>query len=854
MRKPASYKYAQEYQKIRDAYEKAYFADKYLKFADVALSSINAFCVFFIYFSLPDNPDLAANIIKGKCDFNGPLPSRIKPRPTGSQLIKYIYQSPASKYLDGLKSQYLHSLFEELCELKLKENIQNAERYIFAKNKLQLISSLFDELFVDVGNLDEKLKKALENCRQVTSSGYKKAKAQVKGIFDSISIITKSLDQNSKRIALQKLTDSSLQNQLNEQLRKAKDFFVSEANKAACDIDEKRRNTDNFNITLFGRTNVGKSTLMEILTNGKGNAIGHGAQRTTQDVRAYEWKGLAVTDVPGIDAYDGLVDEALADRASRFADEIIFMITAGQPENVEAKWLVKLKRMDKPMLCLCNVKRSVEDERHLNKFLDAPEMILDKEGVQQAIDQFKEFVKQDLPNEDIHLIVTHLRSRFLANQEGYEDQRDSLIEASRFADVENAIIKDVVTNGILYRKKCYLSILDVPLYNQMCSLLDFSASNLHSYTLIVESENRYSQWCKDFQISEREMLIMKIEKVYEQLERKISSFVDDFYESADFGQRWNRLVASESLDKKVNALFMTTFNKAKNHTENTFKDLNTEMTLSSSNYSYNLIGGYVGDYGKALGWASGGLGVFAAGLAFVPGAQVIALGIGIASAVTGLASMIWTSREKRLQKKKNQKIEELTEIVLEQKRSHINAVLSEFDDKIINGIMNEANERFSVVKKTLQALSDGQRSMAMLYLKNHCDISGSMIKNALEDMGMSKVKFESVARIPGKKTVIVSTNKLLKDDEVRSNISRRIGNRESILSLSLDRDLPIKNQINILSDFFNLKIKNPVIKTVPYMEKNYTVAMCKPIKNIVDEADNILLMEQILGIQIVFNN
>jgi len=854
MAKPKSYKYAQAYQKARDSYEKAYFADKFNQFAKKAITSIDDFCVFFIFFSLPDNPDLAADIVKGDADFNGQLETRIKPQPKGKQLIKYIYQSPATKYLEGLKSQFLYALYDELCELQLKESVSEEERYVSVKNKLLAVSSLFDDLFVDVGNLDEKLEKALDNCKQVTSTGYKKAKTQVKGIYDSISSITKSLDLNSKQIASQRLTDTSLQSHLNEQLRAAKDFFVTEADKAANDIEEKRRNTDNYNVTLFGRTNVGKSTLMEILTNGKGNAIGHGAQRTTLDVRAYNWKGLSVTDVPGIDAYDGKVDEVLADRASRFADEIIFMITAGQPENIEAKWLVKLKHMDKPMLCICNVKRSVEDERHLNKFLDAPEMILDKDGVQQAIDQFKDFVKQDLPNEDIHLIVTHLRSRFLANQEGYEGLRDSLIESSRFADVENAIIKDVITNGILYRKKCYLSILDIPVYSQMCSLLDFSASNLHSYTLISEAETMYREWSNEFKISEKEMMRMKVEKAYEKLERQISSFVDDNLESDDFGDRWKRLVRSENIEGKVNEVFRMVFNKAKHHTENTFKDLNTEMSLSSSNYSYNLSGAYVGDYGKALGWTSGGLGLVAAGLAFVPGAQVIAIVLGVASAVTGLTSMIWTSREKRLRKKKIEKIAELTQIVKEQKDSHLNAMSKEFDDKVVNGIIKEALDRFSVVKQTLQTLADGQRSMAMSYLKNHNDISGRMIMNALEDMGMSKVKFDSVARVPGKKTVIVSTNKLLKDEEVRANISRRIGNSEIILSLPLDRTQPIKKQFNTIADFFELPIKNPEVQEIPYMEEIHVVAKCKPTDNIMNEADNILLMEQILGIQIVFNN
>lgn len=46
------------------------------------------------------------------------------------------------------------------------------------------------------------------------------------------------------------------------------------------DLENLRENLSKFSVTLFGRTMAGKSTLMEILTNGDGLSIGNGAQRT----------------------------------------------------------------------------------------------------------------------------------------------------------------------------------------------------------------------------------------------------------------------------------------------------------------------------------------------------------------------------------------------------------------------------------------------------------------------------------------------------------------------------------------------------------------------------------------------
>ena len=70
-------------------------------------------------------------------------------------------------------------------------------------------------------------------------------------------------------------------------------------------LNHKDDEPSSYNITLFGRTGTGKSTLMETLTNGEGKTIGQGGQRTTRDVRSYKWKGLKITDVPGVAAFDG---------------------------------------------------------------------------------------------------------------------------------------------------------------------------------------------------------------------------------------------------------------------------------------------------------------------------------------------------------------------------------------------------------------------------------------------------------------------------------------------------------------------------------------------------------------------
>ena len=88
-------------------------------------------------------------------------------------------------------------------------------------------------------------------------------------------------------------------NPVHGQPNEAVDNMAAAHQTALRETESNRQRMGTFNITLFGRTMSGKSTLIEIIANGEGKSIGRGAQRTTQDVREYHWNGMKVTGVPG---------------------------------------------------------------------------------------------------------------------------------------------------------------------------------------------------------------------------------------------------------------------------------------------------------------------------------------------------------------------------------------------------------------------------------------------------------------------------------------------------------------------------------------------------------------------------
>ncbi|MBQ7628825.1 MAG: 50S ribosome-binding GTPase [Selenomonadaceae bacterium] len=181
---------------------------------------------------------------------------------------------------------------------------------------------------------------ALIKCRSAAQEGYDIAGKNYAEIQKTLSEeVRRIADANNAQNQVDRIQNTKLIEEQASELKKLERRINVIGNNLA-NLHERQKD---FSIVVYGRTEAGKSTLMEILTHGNGNSIGKGAQRTTRDVRDYYWNGLKITDVPGICAFDGKKDERLAMDAAKSADLILFLITNDAPQADEAKCLANLK-------------------------------------------------------------------------------------------------------------------------------------------------------------------------------------------------------------------------------------------------------------------------------------------------------------------------------------------------------------------------------------------------------------------------------------------------------------------------------------------------------------------------------
>lgn len=202
------------------------------------------------------------------------------------------------------------------------------------------------------------LKDCLYICKQSAKDGIEVAIQNQEKVKDIINVIDGILKNLSFYVSNMKIPQECKEYRTN--LIDLKSDLNILNQKMLDDFTNYKDQLENFTITVFGKTTVGKSTLMEVLTNGNGKSIGKGAQRTTRDIRHYIWKetGIKFTDVPGIGAAErgGNNDTEKAFFEAKYADLILFLITDDAPQEDEAKALAMIKDLGKPVICILNVK------------------------------------------------------------------------------------------------------------------------------------------------------------------------------------------------------------------------------------------------------------------------------------------------------------------------------------------------------------------------------------------------------------------------------------------------------------------------------------------------------------------
>ena len=640
-----------------------------------------------------------------------------------------------------------------------------------------------------------KWRQALVECRRAARKGYLIAKDNLDEIKYSIDEVSTDLGQNLSNLKNKRVETADVADQLQQQLKKAVSDLYSLHKNSHILLEKKRAQLDKFSIALFGRTKSGKSTLMEILINGDGSSIGKGGDRTTRDVRSYDWKGLEVTDVPGIAAFEGREDEEKAFEAAAQSDLVLFLI-AEAPQDAEVQCFARVRALGKPILGIYNFKKALNDADDMRLFLSRNWFDSDRQDIVDIVQQFHELAEKYSPRQ-IQFVYTHLLSRFLSQRPEHKSQRSELERKSCFNDVEEKIISEVFNRGKFLRWKSFIDGVADPMLKLSDKLLDFSAQNSSGGRVRTGKWHQGKSWSDGFRNSEKERIGTFIKKEMSTLRAEIPGFAEDYYDQSDAGDHWKHLVEGQGIERKAKELAEEIQEKCRDGLSEITRQLKAEL---------KHVSGFAGDrrismdsiFDTKRAWTRG-TNIISGGLTiasiFIPPLRLVTA---VFSVIVGIFSFFFDDREEKARKQRAQLESKLKRNVSKIERN-LKKELYGFLNLMEKQVYVRLNE-FNVVTSKLFTLADAQRELAWTLNKHQKSLHRILINEALVQLGQkdSRDLILDIARVPGLAIMFLIEPKTTFPEDLRRNLEKMLGekiwfvintrNKISILSQAIGRD------------------------------------------------------------------
>ena len=622
------------------------------------------------------------------------------------------------------------------------------------------------------------LKSVLEQCKKSALNGYQIASKHERQLNKTL--------ENAKTHVQETIDDfnnspcyiSNATNSLETQLIDVQKSFDKLSIELDNDLKKNKKNLSKFSITLFGRTMAGKSTLMEILTNGDGKSIGLGSQRTTKDVRKYEWNNLEITDVPGIGAFEGQEDEQLAFEAAKSADLILFLITDDAPQPIEAECFGRIVNLGKPIVCIMNVKASVSEDKSIKLMLRDINKRFDRERLDTIKNQFLSYSTQ-LGQEwgYIPFVYVHLKSAFLSQHMNDVEKANKLYEVSRVALLKKKIVDQVINKGQFYRIKTFIDLVSNPMINSIETLLNQSLINSTQGRTVLSKKRNLDVWKEKFYRDCKQEIESLIVNISSQLNSEIAAFAEEHFSDEHADKSWKKILKAKKIETQCQELLNKFENQCNDKIKEITREITNELKFSSYIASDNILNMHkIIDGKKVWNWTTtilgGGL-TIGAGIAWLAGATLAGPLGWAAIAVTAvgiLGSFFFESREK----KENEARRKLESNL----RKNVTSMCGKLKKQMMKNLDTLVNKRIISLTKELDRmnsvifrLADTQKELAWNLNYNLIQLNKQIVTEAIHLIDAEGLEYHinSVARIPGVSVLIMlDDGKRFPDEQSKS--------------------------------------------------------------------------------------
>ena len=605
-------------------------------------------------------------------------------------------------------------------------------------------------------NRHSSLQQALESCNSAAEDGYLEASEHLR----DIGVI---IEQAESRAAM--LGDAAESHDgdefIQQRFTQAIEDMASFHQESIQEINANLERLGTFNITLFGRTLTGKSTLKEILTEGDGRSIGKGNQRTTRDVREYEWYGMKIIDVPGVAAFGGEDDESTAYEAALKADLILFLITNDGNHDADAEHLARLRTLGVPVLGICNVKAALKlNKTRIRQFLRDQESIFDPGNLGKSTGEFHRLAESHGAGQPVRFQYAHLWSRFLAYRPGYEDHREELEAASRFGDIEDLICDEISRNGRFHRQRSFLESASRASFNAWQQMLEAAGTARSLQERFRDHAQETLIWREQFRQHADTRIQSLINETIGKLRTAIPAFAEQNCEKEDIAELWNRRLEQTGINGKANELQRKLSQEAEQKLKTLSEEMNQELeTLNARMEIPNIFGKKIHNYRAIWDWGTRGMSS-ALGLAgragrLIPPLAPLSTVLSIAAVAVGLAGRVlrgqFPDRDKQRQEAIGRITSELHQNLNTPETSTKVQLQKWLKDSLLGGRVDHIINHLEKARSDTFRAAEFFREQADFLNERQMVLNKRMLRKALESISGEHTLQEdtAVARLPG---------------------------------------------------------------------------------------------------------
>lgn len=502
----------------------------------------------------------------------------------------------------------------------------------------------------------DKYKSTLQECSKIAKDEYKEVSEKLRKLQKDLTSSQESLVKTIIELNKSDINDKTVYDSIKQVNQNTSDLLGLGFQEFEKSFKRKSENLSDFTVTLFGRTKAGKSTIREALTNGDGSSIGKGSQRTTRDVKEYNWNYLRILDTPGFDAYEGDEDTKIAFSQIDETDIILFLVTSDNIEESEFEKLAMLRRENKPVIILLNVLYDLKHPIKRKRFLEDFQNYVSIEAIKGHLNRLKFLSKKHFDIINIPVIPIHALSAFESTQ-AVGNEKELLYKASNLKCFNEFITEEIKTSG---RQKRILTFRDSFIFhleNTIKPVYEESYEKLKPIVKLLRNKQLdLRRWFDKFIPDKNDEIERRLDEIFAPLFNQIDTFVDNNIEKTSFGETWTKTVNEHVTQGKIKKIQEKIIDDMNNYLEEFFKEFEFDLNLSLFNIKTEDIKGVKkGSTGKVVRWSGATVGTASAVIlsaAVANSWNPVGWGLAIVGIGLGIFSWFWGDDTKRFNRQK----------------------------------------------------------------------------------------------------------------------------------------------------------------------------------------------------------